>query len=98
MTLSKWGRPITALALIGALAACDEGLTDINENPNSPEAVPVSTVLGSGIWDLVANNGGRGVHGEWTLLYHLTTWAQHTAQSAYNDEDNYRPRPQINQN
>ena len=98
MTLRKWLRPLTAMALVGVMAGCEEGLTEVNENPNSPEVVPVQAVLSSAIWDLVASNGGYGVFGEWTTLYHLNTWAQHTAQSAYNDEDNYTPRSGIPEN
>ena len=41
MIAKNWLRPLTAMALVGALAGCDEGLTEINENPNSPEIVPV---------------------------------------------------------
>lgn len=89
---------VPALALVGALAGCDQDLTEINENPNSPEVVPVGAVLSSGIWDLVSNLPGRGVFGEWTTLYHTNLWAQHLAQSAYNDEDGYTPREGINEN
>ena len=98
MISKNWLRPLTVVALAGAMAGCDEGLTEVNENPNSPEVVPVQAVLSSAIWDLVASNGGYGVFGEWTTLYHLNTWAQHTAQSAYNDEDNYTPRSGIDEN
>src|SRR5690606_4586245 len=61
------------------------------------EVVPPEAVLAAGIWDLVANAAGRGAFGEWTTLYHTTIWAQHLAQSAYNDEDNYNPREGINE-
>lgn len=98
MNFNTLTRSVTAVALLGALTACDNDLTEINQNPNNPEVVPVEAVLSSAIWDLVANNGGRGTHGEWTSLYHLNTWAQHTAQSAYNDQDHYVPREGINEN
>jgi hypothetical protein len=60
--------------------------------------VSVESLLQSGIWQLAANSAGRGVFGEWTTLYHVSTWAQHTAQAAYNDEDRYTPRAGIPEN
>ena len=96
MRLKRTGR-FAALALLLTGAACDEGLTDINQNPNNPEEVPVTAVLGSGIWDLVSNSAGRGVLGEWTTLFHLNLWAQHIAQATYNEEDLYAPREGINE-
>jgi hypothetical protein len=85
----------SALALLGAMAACDQGLTDANENPNAPEVVPVENVLASGIRDAVSSSG-YSAFGEWSMLYHTELWAQHVAQSAYNTEDSYTPRPGVN--
>ena len=79
-------------------AACDQGLTEVNENPNAPEVVPVENLLLKGIWDVSANNGGRGTFGQWTQMYHGENWAQHLGQPIYNDEDRYTPRTNINQN
>ena len=98
MNALKWTRALVMLALLMGASACENDLTEINENPNNPESVPVEALLSSGIWQLVSNNPGRGVFGEWTTLFHTNTWAQHTAQSAYNDEDNYAPRPGVNEN
>jgi len=89
---------LAVFALAVGLGACDQDLTEINENPNAPETVPVESVLSSGIWDMVANAPGRGTHGEWTTMYHTALWPQHLAQSAYNEEDNYTPREGINEN
>lgn len=98
MKTTEWARVAVVGVLLGSVAACDLDLTDINRNPNNPEEVPVEAVLSSGIWDLVSNGPGRGAFGEWTTLYHTTLWAQHLAQSAYNDEDRYTPREGIPQN
>ena len=91
----KWNRWLVAvpaaLIALGA-SACENGLTDVNKNPNAPEVVPVENVLLSGIWDVAANAGNRGVFGQWTQLYHAENWAQHIAQPVYNDEDLYEPR------
>jgi hypothetical protein len=88
-------RVLPALPLLLVAAGCDEGLTEINKNPNSPEEVPVEFLLASGIWDAVDSNGGVGAFGPWTQLYHTELWAQHIAQAGYNDEDRYTPRAGI---
>ena len=79
------------------MAACDGGLTEVNENPNAPEVVPVENLLLKNLWDIAANGGGRGVFGQWSQMYHGENWAQHLGQPIYNDEDRYTPRPGINE-
>ena len=91
-------RAVAVLALAVATGACDTGLTEVNENPNNPENVPLESVLQSGIWQLASNSAGRGVFGEWTTMFHVSLWAQHLAQSTYNDEDKYTPREGIPDN
>jgi hypothetical protein len=86
---------VPALSLMVAAGACDDGLTEVNQNPNAPEDVPVAVLLASGIWDAVDSNTGTGAFGPWTTLYHTELWAQHVAQAAYNDEDRYTPRSGI---
>src|SRR5688500_8336815 len=88
----NYRQALAALAFVGVAGACDAGLTEVNRNPNSPEAVPVENVLASGILDLAANESGVGAFGEWTTLYHTELWSQHLAQAQYNDEDKYTPR------
>lgn len=91
-------RRFTALsgcALVVASAGCDDGLTEINRNPNAPEQVPVEFVLASGIWNSVVSPGSAGSHNSWTMLYHTSLWPQHVAQSQYNSEDRYTPRAGI---
>ena len=97
MNPTKWARLGAVILVLGSTAACDTDLTEINRNPNNPESVPLSTVLGSGIWSLASNSAGRGMFGEWTGLFHTYTWSQYTAQSTYNDEDHYTPREGIPQ-
>lgn len=94
MNLKKLFTAVPALSLVLA-AGCDDGLTDINKNPNAPEEVPVEVLLASGIWDAVDSSTGVGGFGPWTTLYHTELWAQHVAQAAYNDEDRYTPRAGI---
>lgn len=91
-TRNRWLGAVVAAALALGSVACEDGLTEINENPNAPEDVPVGNVLLGGIWDVVANAGNRGAFGQWTQLYHAENWAQHLAQPVYNEEDRYQPR------
>jgi hypothetical protein len=98
-TMNKRSRRVAALsaAAFAVLTAggCDRGLTDVNLNPNAPETVPVENLLLGGIWDVTANQGNRGVFGDWTQLYHSANWVQHFAQPVYNEEDVYTPRGSI---
>lgn len=92
MIRNRWITTGLALLLALSVGACEDGLTEINRNPNAPEDVPVENVLLGGIWDVMANAGNRGAFGQWTQLYHAENWAQHVAQPVYNDEDLYTPR------
>ncbi len=88
-------KAVPALALFAVLGACDEGLTDVNRNPNEPENIPPANLLGNAIMDAVG--GAYGSHGEWFGMYLSDLWAQHLAQPEYNSEDRYEPRPaQVN--
>lgn len=86
---------VAALTTLGAMGACDNGLTDINRNPNSPEVVPVEFLLAGGIWTTVVSSGSAGFHNSWTMLYHTSLWSQHVAQSYEFVQDRYSPRPGI---
>ncbi|MGD8282167.1 MAG: hypothetical protein PVF69_13480, partial [Gemmatimonadota bacterium] len=64
-------RTAAALALgMLAVSACDNGLTNVNENPNAPEEVPLNNVLLNGIWDINNNTAERGYFGRWVMLQH----------------------------
>jgi len=90
----NWALP----ALVLALGACDEGLTEVNENPNAPESVPAANLLAGGIQNATAGSGQYGAFGYWNQFYQSELWVQHVAQSQYNDEDKYTPRTGLNQN
>lgn len=90
---------VAALAMgLLVAGACDSGLTEVNENPNSPEVVPINNLLLGGIWDVLQNRGDRGYFSKWNQLYHAENWAQHVAQPIYNEEDQYLPRDGVEQN
>ena len=97
-TMNRWNRRFAVAFGILIVAACGDGLTETNENPNAPEVVPVENLLLKGIWDVVANRGGRGAFGDWTQIRHGENWAQHLGQPIYNDEDKYTPRAGVNEN
>ncbi|HEU5207782.1 MAG TPA: SusD/RagB family nutrient-binding outer membrane lipoprotein [Longimicrobiales bacterium] len=83
-------KAVPALALFAVLGACDEGLTEINQNPNAPEDVPPANLLGNAIMDAVG--GAYGSHSEWFGMYLSNLWSQHLAQPTYGTEDDYLPR------
>lgn len=92
-------RAITAgsvLALAVMAAACDEGLTGVNENPNEPEVVAPQYLLADA--QVQGIGGDYGTHGVWWGLYLNNIWPQHLAQLQYNDEDHYVLRPGVVQN
>jgi hypothetical protein len=87
---------VVAASLLVGMTACENGLTDINRNPNSPEEVPVEYLLAGGIWNTVVSSGSAGFHNYWTMMYHTSLWVQHVAQSYEFVQDRYTPRPGIN--
>jgi len=91
MRLKKLFAAAPALALATALGACDQGLTEVNKNPNAPEVVPAQHLLAQAI---VSSAGSTyGSHGVWYGLYLTNIWSQQAAEVKYNDEDRYVPRP-----
>jgi hypothetical protein len=93
MSMNRYLRAAPALALVFA-GACDQGLTDVNKNPNAPEDVPPAHLLANAIQQGVGYNGsGYGVAGSEYGLRLTEIWSQQLAQSQYNEEDLYTPRP-----
>ena len=90
MRLIKLASVAAALAL--SVGACDEGLTDLNENPNAPEEVGPELLFPQGVTSAVGNVRGSNAD------LHLTSlWAQHFSKIQYVDEDWYQIRPQNNE-
>ena len=74
-----------AVLLIAAAACNNDKLTSLNINPNSPEAVPATTIFTSAARNSVARwiGGGYDLRGtEWLV--------QHLAEVQYPDEDTYK--------
>jgi hypothetical protein len=81
---------LPAAVLLMATAACDRGLTDVNVNPNAPEAVPPQNLLAQAL--ITGVGGAWGTDGLWTGKYLLDLWGQHLAAPTYTEEDRYNPR------
>jgi hypothetical protein len=95
----RFNRLITAgsaLVVAAGAAACDEGLTAVNRNPNEPEVVAPQYILADA--QVQAIGLDYGTHGVWFGLYLNDIWPQHLAQIQYNDEDKYILRPGVLQN
>ncbi len=70
------------VGLVWAGAACTDGLTDINENPNAPTDVPVEFLMPQAIQVSIQNTFGAG-----QMLQHTGIWPQHFVQLQYPDEE-----------
>lgn len=76
---------VLSLALL--VGACDDGLTDINKNPNGPGEVPAEVLFPAGT---VASLGtARGSGFDMTMA---SLFAQHFAKIQYTEEDRYQVR------
>lgn len=92
MTRAKLFRSGSLVALAAAtLAACDDGLTDLNQNPNSPPDVQAPLLFSSGIQSVVGRAFGSTFFWDYT-----NAWSQHWAKIQYTNEDRYQLRPEAN--
>lgn len=75
-----------ALAAVVALAAsgCDNGITDLNRNPNSPDAATPEYLFANATEAAVSRVFGAGLHMDIAGL-----WVQHFAEHRYPQEDWY---------
>lgn len=89
MNLMRAGRVAPVLAAAFAAAACNDGLTDINTNPNAPTNVSAQFLLPSA--QQAAIERALGVNFNLTMT---GLWSQHWAKVQYIDEDRYDLRPQ----
>lgn len=66
------------------VSACDDGFDEINTDPNSPVAVPASTLLTNGIFNVTYTYWDRDLNFEFGELM-----VQHMAQNEYTEEQRY---------
>jgi hypothetical protein len=76
-------RTASLMMLAVSLGACNEGLTDINQNPNRPTDVPTNLLIRPAI------TGSAVFLGVGMTWNHAGLWAQHFAQIQYTEEDRY---------
>lgn len=81
---------LPAIALALALAGCENGLTDINTNPNEPEVVPAENLLTNAI--VMTVGGNYGTNGAVSGFFLFNLWGQNMAAQNFNEEDKYLPR------
>lgn len=76
-----------AAAVVGCavlLGGCDEGLTELNVNPNEPVDVGAEYIFPNAVEDAVSRALGASLSMDMTAL-----WVQHLAESRYSEEDRY---------
>jgi hypothetical protein len=81
-------RAVMAGALL-ALAACEDGLTDVNVNPNAPTDVAAEFLLPESI-----RTGVEIILGDGMMLAHTSIWPQQTVELQYPDEEQGNVRPE----
>lgn len=92
MKRMKLARAALVVGLVWAASACDNGLTDINTNPNVPTDVPASLLLPQAIWSSIEAH-----YGVWQSFSHTGIWAYHVAEIQYPDEERGLVRPDVNE-
>ena len=73
---------IAAVAL--AIGACDNGITNLNTNPNSPDVATPEFLFANATEAAISRVFGAGLHMDITAL-----WAQHYAEHRFSLEDRY---------
>ncbi len=78
-------RTIMVAAGVALTSGCDQGLTEINRNPNAPDLATAEQLFANAVEASVSRVFGAGLHMDITAL-----WAQHYAEHLYTEEDVYR--------
>jgi Starch-binding associating with outer membrane len=82
MKISVIAKRVLLAGLVLAIGACDEGLTEVNENPNAPTDVGAQFLLPQSIHQSVGATFGAG-----QMLSHTAIWPQHAVELQYPDEE-----------
>lgn len=72
-------------AIVAVTSGCDDGLTEINVNPNAPDQATAEQLFANGTEAAISRVFGSGVHMNLTAL-----WAQHYAEFRYTEQDVYQ--------
>src|SRR5690606_38792558 len=73
-----------AAALVLGASACDNDITDLNRNPNSPDAATPEYLFANASEAAISRVFGADLHMDITAL-----WAQHYAEHRFSTEDRY---------
>lgn len=85
---SIYMRSALVLGLAWSMTACDDGLTEVNEDPNAPTDVPAQFLLPQAI-----RAGVEMTFDQWMQLSHSGVFAQHVSEIQYADEERGNVRP-----
>ncbi|HET7322134.1 MAG TPA: SusD/RagB family nutrient-binding outer membrane lipoprotein [Longimicrobiaceae bacterium] len=77
-------RALAVAVLAAAAAGCDNGLTELNVNPNEPVEVGAEYLFPNATEAAVSRVLGQSIHMDITAL-----WVQQYAESRYSEEDRY---------
>jgi len=88
MNTTRFARGALAVGLIAALSACDQGLTEVNVDPNAPTDVGPAYLMPQAMQGAVAQT-----YGGWVLLSHVNLWPQQLVELQYPDEEKGQVRP-----
>ncbi len=89
MKLTRYALAVAGAALLGSAAACNNGLTDINKNPNAPESVDPTLLFPSAVVSSVAR-----ARGDMEITPSLGAhWPQYFAEYQYPEISYYQFRP-----
>lgn len=92
MKLSRSTKTTSVVALALLAGACNDGLTDMNKNPNGPTDVQAEYIFPQGATASVGLLRGAGFDMTFTSLF-----AQHYAKIQYTEEDRYDIRSESNE-
>ena len=82
MKISMIAKRVVLAGLVLAIGACDDGLTEVNENPNQPTDVGAQFLLPQSLNAGVANTFGGG-----QMLSHTAIWSYQGVELQYPDEE-----------
>ena len=91
------GLAVAGAAVLVAAAACNpDSLTNLNKNPNAPNAVGTTRLFPAGVLGSIYNNTlGTGIFNDRMQLYFSELWSQHMAEWQYPNDDQYAIQPTI---
>ncbi|MBC7788314.1 MAG: SusD/RagB family nutrient-binding outer membrane lipoprotein [Anaerolineae bacterium] len=91
MTYKKLTMAAAGVTLALFLSSCNDGLTDLNVNPNGPTDVDAEYLFPQGVSSVVGT-----LRGAWFDLSMTSLWAQHYAAIQYTEDgDTYEVRPNV---